>query len=456
MLRFSRFLPPTNVFVRCLVAKMSQEKSKNGHKVYKLVLTGGPCGGKTTGQARLSTFFENLGWKVYRVPECATVLMSGGVKWTELSKEAAYKFQMDLLNTMMTIENTYTRLAESSDSNCVVICDRGTMDCTAYMEPGQWEKMKKENDWNDVELRDSRYNQIIHMVSAAKGAEEFYTTEDHATRYEGIEQARQLDDYAAQAWVGHPYYDVINNEVGFEQKLMKMIAAVTNRLGIDVQDRLNINSKKRKFLIKMLPPKEHFPQFQDFTVVHDYLVTPSRKMQARIRRRGQNGNWTYTHTIRRPEINNQIVELKMQVSGRDYQILLAQRDEKHYTIYKKRRCFLWQNQYYQMDIYEEPCQSKCQGLIILETYTTTMGDAKLPDFLTIERELTGDLEYSMFNLSMKEQYSHLKHFHDTRSLSIDYVDERDICKIQKIIANSPSASNGIAEEEKFTFNDVDN
>lgn len=24
----------------------------------------GPCGGKTTGQSRLCTFFENLGWKV--------------------------------------------------------------------------------------------------------------------------------------------------------------------------------------------------------------------------------------------------------------------------------------------------------------------------------------------------------------------------------------------------------
>ena len=32
-------------------------------RVHKLVLTGGPCGGKTTGQARLSSFFENLGWK---------------------------------------------------------------------------------------------------------------------------------------------------------------------------------------------------------------------------------------------------------------------------------------------------------------------------------------------------------------------------------------------------------
>jgi len=32
-----------------------------------------------------------------------------------------------------------------------------------------------------------------------------------------------------------------------------------------------------------------FPKFQDFTVVHDYLVTPIQKMQARIDRRGQNG-----------------------------------------------------------------------------------------------------------------------------------------------------------------------
>ena len=42
--------------------------SSNGggphNQVYKLVLTGGPCGGKTTGQERLATFFEGLGWKV--------------------------------------------------------------------------------------------------------------------------------------------------------------------------------------------------------------------------------------------------------------------------------------------------------------------------------------------------------------------------------------------------------
>lgn len=33
------------------------------------------------------------------------------------------------------------------------------------------------NKWNSVEMRDNRYNQILHLVSAANGAEEFYSTE---------------------------------------------------------------------------------------------------------------------------------------------------------------------------------------------------------------------------------------------------------------------------------------
>jgi len=74
-----------------LNAMMEAEQKKR--KIWKLVLTGGPCGGKTTGQARLSTFFENLGWKVYRVPETATVLLGGGVNFAELPEYAQFEFQ---------------------------------------------------------------------------------------------------------------------------------------------------------------------------------------------------------------------------------------------------------------------------------------------------------------------------------------------------------------------------
>jgi hypothetical protein len=47
----------------------------------------------------------------------------------------------------------------------------------AVISREKWERMMLTNGWNSVELRDNRYNQIIHMVSAANGAEDFYTTE---------------------------------------------------------------------------------------------------------------------------------------------------------------------------------------------------------------------------------------------------------------------------------------
>lgn len=58
--------------------------------------------------------------------------------------------------------------------------------------------MKKENNWSEVDLRDNRYNQVIHMVSSAYGAEAFYTCAGHKTRSEDIGLARHLDKITAQ------------------------------------------------------------------------------------------------------------------------------------------------------------------------------------------------------------------------------------------------------------------
>lgn len=45
------------------------------------------------------------------------------------------------------------------------------------MPSDKWNLIMKKNGLNMIDLRDNRYNQIIHMVSAACGAEHFYTTE---------------------------------------------------------------------------------------------------------------------------------------------------------------------------------------------------------------------------------------------------------------------------------------
>ncbi|XP_026758186.1 TRPL translocation defect protein 14 isoform X2 [Galleria mellonella] len=385
--------------------------------VYKLVLTGGPCGGKTTGQSRLSTFFENLGWKVFRVPETATVLLSGGVKFADLSPDEASKFQENLLKTMIQIENTFFELGRTCQRNCLIICDRGAMDASAFISKEKWEAMMAANNWNSVELRDNRYNHIVHMVSAANGAEDFYSTEDHACRSEGVELARELDYNAAAAWIGHPYFDVIDNSTDFDKKMNRLIACVCQKIGIDTGDRLNVNSKKRKFLVKSpIPADTEFPPFQDFDVVHNYLQSDMRKAQVRLRKRGQKGHWSYIHTLRKfHPTNGQSVEVRTQLTHRDYLNMLPQRDDAHFTIFKKRRCFIYNNQYYQLDIYRQPTHPRCRGLVLLETYSATYDQdtliQSLPKFLTIEKEVTGDPAYSMYNLSLKEDWKTSKKYY---------------------------------------------
>ena len=41
--------------------------------LHRIALTGGPCGGKTTALTRLRDRFQSLGWRVFLVPETATL-----------------------------------------------------------------------------------------------------------------------------------------------------------------------------------------------------------------------------------------------------------------------------------------------------------------------------------------------------------------------------------------------
>jgi thymidylate kinase len=52
------------------------QENKN---IVKIVLTGGPCAGKTTGMSWIQNAFTQMGYAVLFVPETATELISGGV-----------------------------------------------------------------------------------------------------------------------------------------------------------------------------------------------------------------------------------------------------------------------------------------------------------------------------------------------------------------------------------------
>lgn len=340
---------------------------------------------------------------MYRVPETATHLLSGGVQFNQMNPECVEEFQEDLLLCMIQTEETFFRLARRSEKNCLVICDRGTMDARAYMSEESWDRVLQKNALNAVELRDNRYDQVVHLVTAANGAEEFYNTEDNPMRTEGLELARIRDQSTGEAWIGHPYLEIIDNSTDFDTKLKRLIAAVCLKVDIDVGDRLARKSKKVKFLVSKMPSDVMFPSFQDFHVCHEYLISANPKIQLRLRMRGQGVTYSYQYTVRQARANNQVVELRRQISHRDYLNLLAQRDSSHYTVQKTRRCFLWQNFYFQLDAYMPPCSPRCEGLVLLETYTTLKSsEVKLPPFLEIIKDVTDDLDYSMYNLSRNQ------------------------------------------------------
>ena len=68
-----------------------------GKDIRQIVITGGPCGGKSTAVGWIQTNLIKEGWKVLVVPETATEFITGGVApWTCGSNLDYQKCQMTL------------------------------------------------------------------------------------------------------------------------------------------------------------------------------------------------------------------------------------------------------------------------------------------------------------------------------------------------------------------------
>jgi AAA domain len=105
---------------------------------------------------------------------------------------------------MMKMEDSYLQeVAKDTREEAVVIFDRGVMDNLAYMSPEAREYFKSNCGYDLNALRDSRYDLVIHMVTAADGASKFYTLENNVARSESPERAIEVDRLIRQQWEGH-------------------------------------------------------------------------------------------------------------------------------------------------------------------------------------------------------------------------------------------------------------
>lgn len=404
--RFSS--PPLTQLLKDLGVKNSGQSAV----VYRVVLTGGPCGGKTTAMSTLTERFQALGWRVFRVPEAATMLLSGGHSFANLNKLQQYQFQAALLKLMLSLEEAFLALARSTHEKCILLCDRGTMDCRSYMPEDEWEQLALEVGSSTLALRDERYDCVVHMVTAANGAAAFYTTEGHAARSEPAAYAMELDTKIKNNWVGHPYFHIIDNSTDFNGKIRRVMSTICQFVGLQG----DVGLSKRKFLVSPNSVEKvakgvgfdadriAFPdeiRYSKFEVDHDYITRPDQDVshQLRLRRRGLNGQFTYSYTLRYPDLHGQRVELKRLVNRREYFDLLLQRDPSTQTVTKKRYSFLYENQYYELDQFVSPHK----GLYLLEFHAPSTSSAVLPPWFKYEGEVTSNKSYSMYQLAAKKE-----------------------------------------------------
>jgi predicted ATPase len=203
--------PPTKAFLvhpspRIGYRGFIMASSRRNH--FRVVLTGGPGGGKTTAA---DLFRREIGERVVIVPETATMLFLGGFpRLGEWQARAAT--QRAIFHAQVALED----IQGAHYPNRILLCDRGTIDGAAFW-PSKAPEGFFEALHTSLDEQLARYDAVIFFESAAVG--DISIEGGNPTRTETNEQARTLDMRLRALWSKHPNFHFIPHRDSFFAKL---------------------------------------------------------------------------------------------------------------------------------------------------------------------------------------------------------------------------------------------
>lgn len=187
--------------------------------ILKVVITGGPCAGKTTAMKMLEEKLMERGNAVVFVDETATHLLKAKIRpfGDEKERIPLKVFQRLILKEQLAKEDIILEGASAiPNDNVIILFDRGALDNRAYLEDWEFDELMEEAGVTEEELL-NRYDIVIHLVSTAIDKEECY--ENNEERKEPPEKARFLDVRTVGTWSKHPNHIVIFNDGTLEEKI---------------------------------------------------------------------------------------------------------------------------------------------------------------------------------------------------------------------------------------------
>jgi predicted ATPase len=187
-------------------------KTTNGR--CRIVMTGGPGGGKTTAA---DLFRREIGARVVVVPESATMLFAGGFPRVT-TPDARRSAQCAIYHVQKNLEDVQSALYPER----VLLCDRGTIDGAAYWPDGNGTFFDAVGTTEAAEL--GRYDAVIFFETAAVGG--ISIEGGNPARIESNDEAVEIDRRLREIWSRHPRFVVIPHTASFFKKITFALASL--------------------------------------------------------------------------------------------------------------------------------------------------------------------------------------------------------------------------------------
>jgi predicted ATPase len=185
----------------------------------RIVLTGGPGGGKTTA---LDLIRREFAGQIALVPESATMIFSGGIERS--SNDSVLRAQQ---SAIFNLQKHLEDIQRATYPECLILCDRGSLDGLAYWPGTNDDFFKTMNTTLEEEF--ARYDAVIFFETAAKSGESIKS--NNPIRNESENKAIELDDKLQKVWSRHPNFNLVGSSESFIRKVMFGIMTIENVIG---------------------------------------------------------------------------------------------------------------------------------------------------------------------------------------------------------------------------------
>ena len=374
-------------------------------KILRIVITGGPCGGKTTAIEEITKLFREQGYTVMSVNEAATELINDGVKpfGSDNDRLPLIDFQRIVLEEQLAKEKTRDMAAGyCSNDKVVILYDRGILDNRAYITDEEFKSLIDAKGITEAEIL-HRYDLVIHLVTAADGKEEYYTNENNEARTETPAEAREKDRRTMEAWSTHPNQKIVGNDTLFDEKMKKVSNIIRGFLG----ENEVVDQEKYKVEVGGID----YAVLSNFISVHmlreeiqEFVKSYEDNEDEMYRKSTINGSSYYTYTKIKYHQDGTKTTVHKNVTEEEYLDNLHKASGKEIT--KTRYDFIYDGERYRMDFYDNPA-----NLITLERDITRKKKKSLPPFIKENdiSPITNDRDFSEANIcnvinDVREQY----------------------------------------------------